>query len=329
MKDFKPIFLLCTERCGSNFITKLFNNHKDVCGPSTKHIMNPLLRNYFRYLPFNDKNWEALLNDVLSLFAIEFSTWKSNFSHEELLENVPKGDVSKLIAYFFEKETKAHHKQLPFIKEIKAYEFFSYAQLNYPNSKYIYQVRDPRDMALSWKESKTHKGGIVTAAKQWKEDQQQNLKNYYLLASEERAKMIKYEDLIAEPEEALHKLTSFLGIEYDENMLAFKDDQLTQENAKKQESWKNLSKEVMSNNSKKYKQELSSQEIAIIEKICFFEMEHLAYETENKWNVLEKEITSELITNFDKSEKATIVYSPNDGVRLNMEAKKKFYQRIN
>lgn len=35
-KNINYTFLMCSERSGSNFITKLMNNHSQICGPSTK-----------------------------------------------------------------------------------------------------------------------------------------------------------------------------------------------------------------------------------------------------------------------------------------------------
>src|SRR5690554_6092716 len=110
-------FLVCSERSGSNFVTKLMNNHSQICGPSTKHIINPLARNYFRYQPFNAlSNWEALLKDILTLFNVPFSIWKSEFTIEELKSNVPQGDLTSLINYFFLKEAKENKKEHLFIK---------------------------------------------------------------------------------------------------------------------------------------------------------------------------------------------------------------------
>ena len=115
------IFLLCSERSGSNFITKLMNNHSKICGPSTKHIINPVARNYFRYQPLSQsEQWESLIDDVLSLFNVEFSIWKSKFTKQELLESVDYGDLYGLINYFFNKETLLNKKKILLYKRNKS-----------------------------------------------------------------------------------------------------------------------------------------------------------------------------------------------------------------
>lgn len=96
----KNIFLLCSERSGSNFITKLMNNHSKVCGPSTKHIINPTARNYFRYQPLtNTENWESLIDDILNLFNVKFSIWTTEFSkHEHLIYEPVDGVIKNMLA---------------------------------------------------------------------------------------------------------------------------------------------------------------------------------------------------------------------------------------
>nr|WP_319397854.1 sulfotransferase [uncultured Carboxylicivirga sp.] len=322
-------FLMCTERGGSNFIVKLLNKHSLISGPATKHIINPLARNYFRYLPFEkNNNWETLLNDTLNLFNIDFSKWHSEYTLDELKQNIPVGEVDQLIKYFFEKEARSFNKTYSFIKEITTYEFFPYLEKHFHSAKYVYLVRDPRDMALSWKKSKIHEGGVYKAALRWKNDQQQFLKNHYLLIESNRSLLVKYELLTQNTKKELIKITKFLNIGFEEDMLVHKESELTNMNAQKQECWSNLSKDVITNNSNKFLNELSDFEIKIIEKICYFEMLLLGYSPVNSWEELENISQTELLE-FANNESKTIHREINEGVKLNMEAKKRFYQKNN
>ncbi len=319
-------FLLCSERSGSNLITKMLNAHSQICGPSTKHLMNPVYRNLFRYTPLNDdKNWEQLIKDLLNLYNVEFSVWKSEFSLDELKKEIPKGDYVTLINYFFDKETSINGKKMAFIKENHIYEFFPYLYKYYPESKFIYQVRDPRDVALSWKKNPTHKGGVVNAAIQWKKDQQQLLKLCHFLETENRVIKLKYEDLITDSTKELKRIFEFLNLEYESKVEEFYKDSLTKENATTQHAWNNLSKSVITDNSNKFKKELTDVEIQVIEKICFFEMKSLGYQLINSSDEL-KQLTEVDIQNLEKEE-TSISYSPSKGVKENMIAKAAFYQR--
>ena len=71
---------MCSERSGSNLITKVLNGHKNICGPSTKHILNPVARNPFRYGDLSQsENWQQLVEDIHNLLTIDFSIWRRSF----------------------------------------------------------------------------------------------------------------------------------------------------------------------------------------------------------------------------------------------------------
>jgi len=322
----KKHFLLCTERSGSNLITKLLNAHSQICGPSTKHIMNPIFRNLFRYEPLdNSENWKLFVEDILQLFNVEFSIWRKKFTFKELNENVRIGDYIGLINYFFEKEAESNNKNIVFIKENHTYEFFPYLLKYYPSSKFIYQVRDPRDVALSWKKNPTHKGGVVNAARQWKKDQQQLLKMAHILKEDKKVFKIKYEDLISDTPKYLKEILTFLDLKYEPTISDFYKDSLTQKNSSTQGAWENLSKKVITNNSNKFLDELYVDEIKIIEKICFNEMKFLDYKLVSSEDILSS-ISNQMIEDYQHIEES-IVYNPSKGVKENMKAKTIFYQR--
>jgi hypothetical protein len=319
---------MCSERSGSNFITKLLNGHSNICGPSTKHIVNPVARNIFRYEPIDDTdNWNTLVEDIHQLLNVAFSVWQKTFTLKELKNIAPTGDINSLLRNIFYKEATQFDKQHVFIKENQVYEFLPFLLLNFPESKFIYQVRDPRDMALSWKKSKIHPGGIVVGAKRWQKDQQKTLKNFNGLRKRNKAYRVKYEELISEPEQYTREIVEFLGYSYEPKMMEFYKDRITQKNAGEQEAWNNLSKGVMSNNKEKYKNELNNLEIKLIEKICYYEMKYLGYEPQNKLNDL-KSITSGELDEFSRKESDQIEYNRTKSVKANMEAKKTFYQKL-
>lgn len=321
-------FLMCSERCGSNFITKIINAHSQICGPSTKHLINPVARNLFRYEPLTDKNhWHELLKDINTLLNVDFAVWKSEFNVQKLDKLAPVGDVAELIRQIFLEETKQQNKQHVFVKENQVYEFLPFLIWHFPESKYVYQVRDPRDMALSWKKSKPHPGGIINAARQWQKDQQKTLQNYWELKKQGKAILVKYEDLITNPEKQISRIVTFLGFDYEPEMMFFNEDEFTRQNAAQIKAWENLSKGIMSDNKKKYIGGLTDSEIAFVEKICRFEMKHLGYELENKLSELNM-ITSQKILDYSRYEEKTLKRNPSDGVLANMRAKKTMYTKV-
>lgn len=321
-------FLMCSERSGSNLILKMMNAHPQICGPTIKHLFNPLTRNYFRYGDLkNSKNWDVLITDVLKLYNSDFSKWETTYTKEEILKNINQGDLSNLISYFFKKETQLNDKSHVFVKEIKIYEYILFILSNFNKSKFIYQSRDPRDMAISWRKSKVHKGGLISGANQWKQDQQQFLKIHYHLLESNRSLHIKYEDLVLNSEDCLTSVTNFLGFNFESSMLNFHKNENTVANAKQQAAWSNLSKGVMKENTDKYLSELSDDEILFVEKICINEMLVLGYKPVNTIERL-RDVSLKDIEEYKIKEEKSIERIINPGLKNNLDAMRTFYEKI-
>jgi hypothetical protein len=322
------VFLMCSERSGSNLITKILNGHNKICGPSTKHIFNPVIRNLFRYEPLSEpKNWLDLLTDISDLMSVDFSIWNKTFGLEDLVNMAERGDIATLLRNIYLEEAEENKKVHVVIKENQVYEFLPFLLLNYPDVKYIYQYRDPRDMALSWKKHQGHYGGVVAAAKQWQKDQKNNLKNHFILNQVGKSISMSYESLIENPVQQMKVICSFMEIEYDPNIYSFYEDELTQRNASLHSAWINIDKKIMHDNKNKYLRELSEREVIAIEKICWFEMNHLGYKPVFTQDEVNRFSTNEIIK-LEKEEEGGILYNRSNRINENIAAKKRFYQRI-
>lgn len=321
-------FLMCSERCGSNLITKMLDAHPAICGPATKHLINPVARNAFRYEPLEQPaNWRALLQDIHGLLSADFSRWRRSFSLAELAEMAEPGDLPTLLRRIFADEARANGKQVVFIKENHVYEFIAYLLIHFPDARYVYQVRDPRDMALSWKNNPGHPGGVCRAARQWQADQQNTLKLYSELRRLGRASLVHYEKLIAQPQVVLAETLALLGQHWEPAMLSFHESDLTRANAAQQHAWANLDKALMSDNQQKYRQALSDDEIRAVEAICRHEMAPLGYACEFGADELDR-FAQERLAAFEIVDARAKAHRPPASVKANSDAKKRFYQHL-
>ncbi|MBD3362742.1 hypothetical protein GF362_03415 [Candidatus Dojkabacteria bacterium] len=274
-------FLLCSERSGSNFTTKLFNAHPAICGPSPSHVIRAFAQNINNYGSIKkSKNWNILISDIHDYLNFQLGTWKTKVSKEELLQNISEKKLSSIIKYVYKKEAKANSKENLFIKENRLYNYISYILCAFPEASFIYVVRDPRDVVLSFKKSHNNPFGVIRATEIWKSDQLNSIQQYGYLKDEQRILMIKYEDLVSNTENELKDACKFLGHKYSDKMLEFYKDDITQKNAEKMKEWSNLSKPVIKNNFNKYRKELKDYEIQYIEYNCKKEMGFLGYELE-------------------------------------------------
>ena len=168
-----------------------------------------------------------------------------------------------------------------FIKERWPYRYMGFLLCAFPNAKYIYQVRDPRDMALSWRNSLVRGKGIVDGAKFWQEEQRHNIRLYTLLKEHGKTILLRYEDLLKNPTNELQRICHFMNLHFDMDMLNFHQSKNAIANADAEIHWINLKKPLMKANYGKYKSDLNESEIRYVEGLCQAEMQFLGYQRDH------------------------------------------------
>ena len=271
-------FLICSERSGSNLVTRLLDGHSKICGPSPTHLFRILLEHRSLYGNLSDSlAWQTLLQDTVSLTETRLGPWKSSVSADGLLRDVEPGDVGALLRYVYEREAQASGKNLVFVKENQIYRQFAFIENNFPGSQFVFLVRDPRDMALSWKLAPNIRGGVIRAAETWSADQKAGLALFNALSSSRRIVGIRYEDLIAQPIQTLEEVCRTLGIDFEDGMTDLDSKRGNQSVADSTQEWGNLNRPVIHGNSGKYLDSLSTEEIQFVEGTCALEMKIFGY----------------------------------------------------
>ena len=270
---------MSTERSGSNLLTKILDNHPEICGPAPSHLIRLFLQNIGNYGNIqNDKNWECLLQDVADYMNNMLGEWKSNFDFKFFKDNCRERSLRALIELIYQTEASANNKKIIAVKENKIYGF---AQVLFKffgdECKFVYLVRDPRDMVLSYLRSSNHPGGIISGTDLWQADQEHYINLYQSLKENNKIYLLRYEDLLISSKRQLEKLCSFLGMAYSDDMINYHENQLTRKNAQRIGNWTNLEKPLFSKNFNKYKSALKGYEIQYIEALCKKEMAFLDY----------------------------------------------------
>ncbi len=219
----------------------------------------------------------------------------SSFNSKDLLKQCPNKKISEALDYLYHSERKATER-ISFVKENYTYLFTPFILANWPDVKFVYQVRDPRDVIASWLKTASMPGGVAQAVQTWKQDQVETLKVLNQVQTSNRSILIRYEDLIENSETISRNLCKFLDLEYDDRMLEFHMNKLTQENAQRIDAWNNLDKPIIKNNSGKYIDSLSQYDIRYIELTCFSEMQLFGYALDTDVSSLSSsQIENELI----------------------------------
>lgn len=273
--------LMCSERSGSNLITHMMGAHPDVCSPAPSHLIRVLAENRCRYGDLQvDSHWERLLADGLDLLRTQLGTWRRTWTVRELRQAVPERDLSALVRHLFAGEAQAAGCDRLFIKENHIHRYLPFLQRTFSNLQIVYLVRDPRDMALSWKNSPILRGDVVRAAGIWHEDQRQGLQVMGYLNAGVDVLQLRYEDLVSEPYGELERICAMLDLKPDPTMVEFHRDGDAIRASGRSDDWKNLERPLMRANFGKYRAGLTPAEIGYVEAVCGEVMTAFGYEPE-------------------------------------------------
>lgn len=146
-----------------------------------------------------------LLNILGSHSNIYAIPGESNFLEKKNIKSILKR--FDLLTIYYKKnrwleKTPKHVRSIATIKNF------------FPTAKFIYLLRDGRDVSISIKK---RTGDIIAAAKRWRDD---NLMAEAFLEDENLIR-IKYEELVSTPEETLKEIFAFLSEDYEDGCLNY------------------------------------------------------------------------------------------------------------
>lgn len=215
-------FLLCTERTGSSLLSLMMNLHSNVICPSEEpfalffhnHYKNKIQWTEKELLQFvnefwliAEKNLDLFFTSKINLFN-ELKKHKNNLNYKLL--------CTIIYLQFFEPKAKDNITVI-LDKQIKYFFYLKKLLELYPESKFVILVRDPRVNAIRKKSRNLNAGqSPLYLAALWKN----TYKNIdYLKSKNKEVLIVKYEDLVSNPESILKSISGFLGITYNDVML--------------------------------------------------------------------------------------------------------------
>ncbi|HPF34316.1 MAG TPA: sulfotransferase [Candidatus Krumholzibacteria bacterium] len=273
------VFLICSERCGSNLITRLFDAHPRVCGPPPTHLVRLLAGHADRWGDLHhDDAWERLLTAAVDLLDTALVPGRVEWTRDALRRAVPVRTLASLVRTVLEAEARAHGADVLLTKENRLHRVLPFVLHAFPEARFLALVRDPRDMALSWSRSAVLRGDVARAARVWREDQEALLA---LMGQMPRAiHLLTYEALTADPAAVLADACVFLGLEPDAAMLDFHRGAAARGAAAGSSAWRNLARPILADNTGKWRTDLDADQIAFVEHACGPVMEAYGYAPE-------------------------------------------------
>lgn len=274
-----PIYLIASERSGTNLLRKLITNHQRVYyGPIPVHFLKhlyPVEPYYGLHGQSAEEGFREMVQDAIDLCKVHISPWDIKLSVEEIVSGYKKVysvyNSVLLSHYMMNVYANAEGFMSYFCKDNHIYNYVFEILHFIPDAKFIYLYRDPRDFALSQKKRTLQTNSIRKISKLWRDEQQKCIAASMHLKSNQ-IMTIKYEDLIENTEDILRKICEFMGVEF----LAHANNTVVMNGPIVPKEWEKK-KPIIKNNSKKYLKELSTREIQEIETITSGPLRYLGY----------------------------------------------------
>lgn len=152
---------------------------------------------------------------------------------------------------------------------------FKAIEENHHNPKYIHLVRDCRDVVLSNNNNETGKFHPYFSAQIWRDEQEKILD--FTDKTSNTVQLIRYEDLLDDPETSIKSLCESIGLNFEPEMLLYYQTDAAAEEAKKHNAFENLTSPIKSDNYNKFHDGLTDEEIIVTEKIAEEYLEQLGY----------------------------------------------------
>jgi hypothetical protein len=272
-----PIFIIGTERSGSNLLRLILNAHSRIAIPHPPHIMKYLARLQERYGDLSaDRNMRQLIADILTLIDAHIFPWDYDLDADRLLSALTQRSTFGAVAAIYEHVQRAEGKARWGNKSTFMVHYTAEVRSVYPDARFILLIRDPRDVAVSARRSVFSPCHPVLSAQLWAKQQAVGITLLDSLPSQS-IHMLRYEDLLAAPDETIRSLCGFLDEDFEPGMLQFFEGREAKKSAGLSESWGNTGRPVLKNNAGKFLKELSAEDILAVEAICRVPMRALDY----------------------------------------------------
>lgn len=214
----RPIFVIGCPRSGTTLLQQMLHSHRRIAFPSETRFLHTAYaaRHQFGDLE-REENRRALAEWITKGEDTKFRVLR--LDAEDMIEEIVHGPptLGSALAIIFRAYAREHGKPRWGDKRPSYFRRVSMIQRMFPDAQFVHLVRDGRDAVSSLLRMPWFKGDIYAAALTWREAIDTGKRLAPRLGPDTFYEF-RYEDLVAEPEDALPKLCAFLGEEYDPEM---------------------------------------------------------------------------------------------------------------
>jgi hypothetical protein len=223
-----------------------------------------------------DDNFRRLIADVCRLVELHPYPWEITPDRERVFVEATGRELLCIYFAIYDQYLAWSGKERWCCKSTFMIDHVADIIRHRPDARFIFMVRDGRDVAVSAKSSIFNHYHVFYTARRWQREQRLGL-DWLAKLPPEQITLLKYEELLAEPVATVQRLCTFLKVPYSDKMLEYHRFQEAQKSGGLSISWQNTAKPVLATNRGKFRNLLSSQEIFLFEALAGEELQQLGY----------------------------------------------------
>ncbi|PNQ73292.1 hypothetical protein C1T31_07165 [Hanstruepera neustonica] len=286
---YQNLFIIGSPRSGTSMFRMMLSSHESIVVPPECGFIQWWYEKYKDWNKSSSQS-ERMLNDFLTDLKTskKIETWGLDFKALKLLiiEESPVS-YSQLMNMVILQYAFQNGKKPSVLGDKNNYyiDYLRFLKQTYPNAKFLVIIRDPRDVVCSYlnvnslQTSSEYKPKFPNTIKEMSLDwYSKNMKIAEFLESINPStyKIVKYEDLLSQPELELEKCTNLLDLEFEYSMMDFYKNNM--EPSELLDWKKKTNQQLDKNNTQKYLKQLTQSEIEEIVSVSGELMEKFGYE---------------------------------------------------
>ena len=274
MAEFTRLVLVGTQRSGSNLLRLMLAQCDGVFAPPSAHEVEVLTS----VGPFygdlrSERACSRLVADMIELVRLNVLEWPENSlpTTEEVLEQMRVGSVLGAYVALMDAAAARVGSSTWVSKNLELYQFLTVQDVEEYRLAPIHLVRDGRDVGLSFLKAPIGPKTPEVAGTQWRMDQEGCRALRATLA-------IRYEDLLAEPEEVFRAIGAAHPSVGRGNLKDFYLTSAARHAASRSNLWSNLDRPLMRNNAGRYRDTSAKSFVEAFERVAFTELLRFGYQ---------------------------------------------------
>ena len=276
----QPFFIFGSGRNGSTLLNQILNQHPSLFLPSEQYFLG---NSIIKYQLYNYILWRDLVKIIYGELIQSTGSHSWNFEPSQVITEAMQFDpqqqsLTNLIHHIYYAYGNIQKPGFRIWGDSTPYNT-QYAKeifKCFPKAKFIFLLRDGRDVTAAYKKA----GKAIheqfcepqNSAQHWLK----SIEIYDWLRKKAEVQLIKYENLVSEPQTTVQSITDRLGVDYGSEMLEFHN-HVSNVDEYREPHHSNLHKPISTSSVGQWKELLNEVELKAVERLIDQKLERFNY----------------------------------------------------